>query len=566
MKRYTFLSLYTLLSAALLFASCNNDGDLLTTSGADNITLAGSGDIVLSSNTPDALALTLYWNGNGTLSLNDPEVLAPENATANTLQFSATEAFDATVEYLMENAATSVQYTMESLNSIVGRLGFEGDVAAPLYIRMKSVLANNLDASYSNTLVIDVTPYTLDMTIGYVLTSAKEETGNTLASPDSDGIYAGFLGVAGWYNWYLKDGAGIVWGNDGDTGTPFMVSSSDTQWNFWYPGLEGCYYTVVNTNTLEWSALFIQSLNVSGDISGEMTYTRKTNQWTYTFTATAADTKTIQLSGDGLQYNISTDTSDDAAIATDVAFAQEGERLIFGTMKGNITVNIPQAGEVTLTLDLSDPKHWTCTVETGGAVVEETPQYLYMSGIDDGISGSWTFDNYLVLYNEDELSYAGLCNVNSLWGYLYYTEADNWSSNYGCAWGDAHEGGLESGSTANIVAPEPGLYLMVASIGNLTYSNTPVNSVQITGIGDDWTLVEMTPTETAGVYTCTLNVTASTPWGFQIVLNEDWSTYFGGSEGVLKYQNSNIPLDDSYIGSTVCITADLCKGTYSINN
>ena len=63
--------------AAIMAAACDKDGDFLTTNGADKVTVDGSGDIVLTYENADALALTLYWSDNGTLSLSNPLVKAP---------------------------------------------------------------------------------------------------------------------------------------------------------------------------------------------------------------------------------------------------------------------------------------------------------------------------------------------------------------------------------------------------------------------------------------------------------------------------------------------------------
>lgn len=547
------------------FTACSEDGDIITTNGADAITLTGSGDVVLNSEDVNALALTLIWNDNSTISLNDDRVQAPKNATTNTLQFSATEDFATRVEQLTDDGATSAQYTMEGLNSLVERLGLESGVASPLYIRMSSSLADNLDAQLSNTYSLNVTPYTIDMTHGYILDANKTDTGWTLYSATSNGVYSGFLGVAAWYNFWLQEGNGTTWGNDGVTGTPFLISSEDSHWNFWYPGQSGCYYTVVNTTSQEWSALYIPSLTVSGDVTGEMTYNRKENTWTLTFSAETAGQKTVQIAGTGSQYNASTGTDDAAAISTPVAFGGSCDALTFGTSASNITVDVPSTGDVTLTLNLSDPAAWTFTATAGAAPDEPTvAQQLWAVGIDDGTSGGWNFDQYLTLTDADNLTYAGAINVNSLWGYRLYTENGSWDNYYTAASGDATAGMLVMGGDGNITAPTAGLYVVEASLSALTYATTAISSVQITGIGDNWTLVPMTATETAGVYTADIDITASTPWGYQIILNEDWSAKFGGTAEQLIYKGENIPLDDSYIGSTCTFTVDLCKGTITI--
>jgi hypothetical protein len=60
-------------------------------------------------------------------------------------------------------------------------------------------------------------------------------------------------------------------------------------------------------------------------------------------------------------------------------------------------------------------------------------------------------------------------------------------------------------------------------------------------------------------------VTASTPWGYQIILNGNWDMKFGGTADQLIYKGDNIALDDSYIGSTWTFTVNLCKGTITIS-
>lgn len=370
--RYILLAMLALTG----LAACNNDGDLLATAGPADIALQGSGDVVIDRDTPDALALRLSWNDNSVLVLNDPHAKAPRNATLNTVQFSSSPGFTPAIDQLADAGSTSLDISMDALNSIVGRLGFEGGVAAPLYIRMRSVLAGNIAAKLSNVLAVNVTPYKIDMSRGFILNSSHEDTGNVLASPGSDGVYSGFMGVSSWYNWYLFEGSGVEWGNDGISGRPFEISSDGSKWNLWFPGQEGCYYTVVNTNTRRWSALWIPSLTVTGGISGEMAYMRKENKWMLTFNAQKTGTATIRITGTGRQYDAATSTGDDAAVATPVGFGQGAGGLTFGTSAGDITVDITKTGEVALVLDLSDPFNWTCTVGDAGGSAEEVPELL----------------------------------------------------------------------------------------------------------------------------------------------------------------------------------------------
>ena len=103
-----------LLSAAIAFAatSCDKDGDFLTVNEAEDVTMSGNdGDIVLNYNQVDDLALTVYWSDNGEISLSNPLVAAPENATVNTVQFSATEDFATVSEQEAGAGEFSMQFT-----------------------------------------------------------------------------------------------------------------------------------------------------------------------------------------------------------------------------------------------------------------------------------------------------------------------------------------------------------------------------------------------------------------------------------------------------------------------
>lgn len=568
MKLYKYISVAAIALSSVCFYSCNTDGDLITVKGGDDLTLDGTtSDIYLNKDDLNALALSLYWNDNGVLSTSDDRVAAPKNAIVNTIQLSAAEDFESTVDFTMESGVYSYQFTHGDLNSAVGRLGFEGGVAAPLYIRIKGTLANNIDPQYSNVLKVNVTPYTIDMTKGYILSSSKEDTGNILASPTSNGVYTGFMGASTWYNWYLQEGDGTIWGNEGENWTPFQMSSSVSTvayGNFWFPGVEGCYYTIVDTKTNQWSAQLIPSLTVSGGINGTMTYSRKTNKWSLEFNGTQGSA-TVLISGDGKQYNVSTGTDDDSAIDTKVGFGGSADALTFGTTASAVTVNIPASGTCTLVLDLSNPFQWTLEVSAGVQEEEQAVnQHLYVSGIDDGISGSWTFDNYLTLYNEDSMSYGGVANVNSLWGYRFYVDVDNWGDYYGMVdGGNAYEGSLAYQLDSNVTAPEAGLYVLDVSLKSLYYKLFAINSVSYTGLNDDWSVTAMNATSTPGVYEATVTKSANTPWGVKILINESWDLYFGGGSGTLRLYQDGFDGDNDLANGTYTLTVDLIKGTYS---
>ena len=554
-------------AAVLLGAySCDKDGDMIYTDGPDKAEVSGvASEIVLDKDHLQSLALTLYWNENGKISLSNPLVAAPEGAASNTVQFSADPEFATVVDDNVESGVYYRQYTCESLNNLVGRLGLEGGVKGTVYIRVKTVLGANIDPKYSDVKVVSITPYFIDMSVGFVLDASQNDSGRTLYSPASDGVYSGFIGAGSWENWWLREGNNTVWGNDGVTGTAFVMGNNTTGldvWNFWYPSPSGCYYTVVDTRANESSALYIGELTLGGDLSGAMVYDRKTNKWTYTFDATPG-TINVTIGGTGKQYNAATGTDDAAATDATVGFAGTSGALTFGQSAQAIAVEIAAAGETTLTLDLSDPRAWTLTAGEGSAdPVETVPPMIYLSGVQP----DWDFSNYLKLYNEDNRTYGGALEVNSEWGYRIYTEPDAWDNYWTMVdGGTAFSGQLVNNGEGNIAAPEAGFYLFDVNMGDLTYKLTPVTKVSYTGLNDDWSLTEMTATGEPGVYTAQFEKTANTPWGVKIVLNDNWDLFFGGNgtPGELALYRDGFEGDNELSEGTHTLTVNLSKGTYS---
>ncbi len=557
----TMRHIILLAAAAAVLVSCAKDEERIYVSGLEASDLIASpSSVVLSSDNSDEVVLSLAWS-KSTLQSSNPDIEIGD-ITIQTLQASLESDFTGTVTESSEDGI-SKSYTGSALNTLAKNLGAEADVANTIYFRLSCQLGTNLDPVYSNVVNVSVTPFTIDMSTAYILDTSWEPTGVTVWSANADGDYWGFMGATSWYNFYLQEADGTIWGNDGDDGTPFLISSSDTKWNFWFPGQNGCYYVNFNTNTVKWSSLYIPALTLSGDLSGDMTYSRPDNQWTFVFDAASAGNITFQVSGTGSQYDYDTGTEDSDAVSTPVAFTQNGNALGFGTTASDITVSVPAAGESTLIISLADPTNWTATVVSGAAEPTPVNQLLYIPGVSDGYD-DWTFNNYLRLYDEDSKSYAGCADIDSPWGYYYCTEENNWTDVYQLGEGDAYSGTLEYQSWNNIPAPEDGgLYFFDVSLGKLTYALTAVEHVYYSGFNDDWSLTEMTASDTAGVYTATVTATGETPWGFEIVLADDWSIELGGSDGnLVKKTSDNISFGET--SGSFLLTVDLIHSTYSI--
>ena len=566
--------------AALLLAvtglcSCSKDGDTISVLSGDDIVLLCSGDAVLNKENTGALALTLNWNDNSRLTTSDPAVQAPIGAVTNTLQFSLSDAFDATVDELVPSG-TSRQFTAKQLNTIASKLGLtDPDVATPVYVRLRAAVGSNVTPRYSNTCSVMVTPYFLDMTIA----SPVDVDGVTgadviLYSPSANGIYSGFLGANGWGHWWLQESDGTTWGNLGEDGKEFYMSKKeDGAWNFWFPGQTGCYYVVADTKAQTYTAMLIPSLSVSGDIEGDMTYDRKTNTWALTFTANATGSATISISGQGKLYDISTRCNDDEAKPQDVGFGQDGDHLTFGSEASDITVNIPATGEVTLTLDLNDMRNLTATVaEGGGSQEEEVSKILYVLGNDD----TWNYDQWLSLIDEDNKTYAAAVNFNCSWGYYFSAEYQDWNNINQ----DPEDPGMKLKVTGsndyNLSAPGTGLYVVAASLGWMSYwypmsdesGVYAIQSVQCTGFNDNWDAIDMTAVDgQPGVFQAEVAATGDTPWGVQVLMNGSWEWYFGTQlDGTLTWGKKENGAPQGWeVGNIYTFTVDLCHGTYSLN-
>jgi len=546
------------------FTACEKDGELITLSGLkESELMVTETDVILIQATSAENVLSITWN-TSTLTLSDSTMSVP-NILTTILQVSKSNDFSGTVTESVE-ASLSKTYTGDELNTLAKNLLAIPGSATALSFRLKASTGNNMDPVYSNVVSVNITPYQIDMSVGFLLDSKMADTGLTLYSPDSNGEYSGFIGATAWYNFFMKEGDGTTWGNDGVSGTPFLLSSENDaikRWNCWFPGIGGCYYVNVNTPRKVWSALSIPSLTLSGDVVGEMTFDRPNVKWIATFN-TIATTITLKVSGNGKLYNNT--TGDAVAVDTPVAFAQNGGKLILAQQAGDITITVPEPGQYSLVINLSDPKGWTCEAVKGTAPPVEISKFVYLPGVDDAASGSWTFDNILNLYNEDQLSYSGVVNVNSLWGYSINIEKDNWDDKYTLSSGDAYAGTLAFKGPNNLPAPLPGLYLIDTSLKGLTYSLTSVgDQIYVSGLNDAWDFsVMLAKTATVGTYSGPITITKASLFGFQIHLDTSWNHKYGGSAGKLNYNGSNITDDATVAPGIHTLTVNLLTGTYII--
>lgn len=574
----TINNLFVMFATLFVLVACEEDGDKYYLSSlTGNELIASTNNIVLTEDIAQKNVLSLAWTDQ-TLAINNPN-FKPTNLLKTTMQVALNEDFSGTI---VESTETSLSkaYNGAELNIVSNNLGVEANVATNFYFRLKGTTGNNIEPAYSNVEMITITPYELDMRFASVLDQNGTETGMSLFSENTDGVYKGFVGVAGWYNFLVKEANGTIWRNDNETGMPFLLTTAG-DWKCWFPSAGGCYYVTFDTNNKQWNGLSIPEMNVSGDIEAALTFDQSSRKWTATFNANAAGNMTIRVSGTGKLYDHTCasanasggyDIDDTKAKDTPVALSGSSAALSFGETAGDITVNIPQAGECTLTIDLSNPQQWTAIVEEGSVEPEPEPevgQYLYLPGIGQG--EEWTYDHKIELYYKEEQKYAGVVNVNSQWGnyaMTLFSSGDEWDTSkmYTLANGDAEStaesGTLINGSESNIPAPAAGLYLFDVSLKELTYKTYAVGSEIYCyyGIEGDNNLYPFAATSTAGEYSGTVTLSQNSNWGVKFYINNDWSGVFGGSEGKLYYNsNDGIMLQ----AGTYTVTVNLIDGTYT---
>ena len=358
-----FRNLMMLLCALTALVSCDESGDKIYLDGfkASDL-MASAADVALSVDNTKDVVLSLAWK-NPTLLSSDETKPAGNGTLLTYLQASPSSEFNSVKEYTVTNLSKA--FTGAELNTLAKDLGMTPGDGAPLYFRIKSQMGANLDAAYSNVCQVNVTPYIIHMNSMAILSSDKSKTLATLYSPHEDGIYAGYMNASSWLNFYGKENDGSVWGNYGADGHVFEADNTESAWNFWFPGVAGIYYTVVDTKAKEWKATAITEMKVNGDA---MNYDAPNYAWVKVIT-TSADNTTLNITGTGAEYNKTTGTDDAAAVIKNLNYTlADGKMTDASTPAG---VNIEKAGTYTVTVKVGENSELTYTIQAGDQTTPE---------------------------------------------------------------------------------------------------------------------------------------------------------------------------------------------------
>ena len=362
-----FRNLMMLLCALTALVSCDESGDNIYLDGfkASDL-MASASDVVLTVDNTKDIVLSMAWQ-NPTLLSSDETKPAGSGVLKTYLQVSASENFTSEKEYTVTDLSKA--FTGADLNAAAKDLGLSPDVSSPLYFRIKSQMGSNLDAAYSNVCQVKVTPYLIDMSYINILNKDKDMDSplTYLYSPNSDGVYSGYMNVSSWLNCWAMENDGTFWGNIQTGDKPYAVLDNDqSACNIWFPEPAGIYYTVLDTKSEEklFHATLIKSMKVNGE---EMKYDGPNYAWVGVVTTTADNTP-ISIVADGAEYNKSTGDKG-TPIAKTLNYTLADGKMTDSENAGS--VNIPTAGTYTVTVKVGEHSQLEYTIVSGDQTTPE---------------------------------------------------------------------------------------------------------------------------------------------------------------------------------------------------
>lgn len=358
-----FRNLMMLLCALTALVSCDESGDKIYLDGfkASDL-MASASDVKLSVDNSKDVVLSLAWQ-NPTLLSSDETKPAGSGVLKTYLQVSASENFTSEKEYSVTDLSKA--FTGADLNAAAKDLGLIPDVSSPLYFRIKSQMGANLDAAYSNVCQVKVTPYLIDMSYINILNEKKDQVLTKLYSPNSDGVYSGYMNASSWFHIWGKENDGTIWGNVGQDNHVYEMDNTESAWNIWFPGQTGIYYTVLDTKAKELKPTYIKAMQLNGE---DMTYDAPNYAWTKVITTTADNTP-VSIVATGAEYSKTTGTEDAAAVVKTMNYTLADGKMTDAATAGS--VNIAKAGTYTITVKVGEHSQLEYTIVEGDQTTPE---------------------------------------------------------------------------------------------------------------------------------------------------------------------------------------------------
>ena len=447
-------------------------------------------------------AVTFAWGG-WELSVNNPDYSIAEGSVLTYIEMSPNADFSPIETTPVEGYEKT--FTEKELNTILLALGYQTPSdgttpeEAPLFVRVRYAVADNVDYQYSRTIELLATPYPLRMNrIDLVSKDDRATVIASLHSPEENGFYSGWMTASEWLNFYLVERDGTLWGSV--PGYPYRITNDEaTFYNLWFPEEKlYSYYVTVDTENQVWTSEYVNRFsltNVTEGGSGQLTFDEESQTWTARVKTTEASSFMARAST--VKYSDNYGTNEDGS--TYVITSADVH-----TFENILT--IPQAGL------------WTVTIELSGA----EPRAAYTS--DD--------ESYLELIDESKTEMKSRLFSsarNGIYSGFYYSDG---TENFFLAsmdgekvYGSDAEGSLTAGSGNAISALEEGLYFIEADLNKHIWS-AEKTTLSVTGSFNQNSLTAnvMGYDKESGICYSDVQLDGNS---ISIIVGGDWSRYLG---------------------------------------
>jgi hypothetical protein len=357
-------------SAVILgaMAACEKTGEQLVLkegvfpSGA--LTASASG-VVLSAVNDDSTVVTFQWPAvdygknpvvTYTLQLDMPSDTAGDSGWRKAKSFTA-------------GSSLSYSFTGKDLNNLLNGMGFAPGTADQVAVRVRSDVdqyngsASTVPAAYSQTLLIEVTPYGLNLYVPGAYQGWDPATAPVIAPvAGKPGLYEGYVNIAGSGLQYFKYTSAPDWNHinygDGGGGT---FSTDGAAAGLSVP--DGGYYELTaNLDNNTWTATKT-TWSIIGDATPggwgadtPMSYDPATQVWTVTTDMKAAGSFKFRAN-DAWVIDFGVDNAGRLTYA---------DNPFFGYTAGLSNLTVPSDGNYTITLDLHVSGKYTYTLKKNG--------------------------------------------------------------------------------------------------------------------------------------------------------------------------------------------------------
>lgn len=533
--------IYSILAMAAILVACEKDGDklIVTSPGAPSDFAVSSDNIVLSSESADALALTLYWKEGALPQISDPTVALPDGLTEHMMQFSGAEDFSSCVEVSLKPDQTSLQFTGGELSKLLIKLGMteaqQYDVYARLAVKMGS------SYTYGDVIVLKVTAFAVET--GWMKVIDKADNTKVVATlysrEGNPEVFEGFAVVASWYNFFFLAADGIIWGCDADWTKYSVVYNSSN--NLWFAAPAGCQWVVVDTASECWSQVNLAAVDAVVDgAATALKFTQSAAEFKGTITTTADNTP-VTVSGTGTLFDKTTGDSAGVDNPFCFAFSADGTFDYVNSAETSAALVVEKAGTYTLVLNVNDR---TWTLEAGAeapptvSYPDNVSMYYYVK------EGSVQLAQACKMAETDEEGvFEGFVWTDPEWGtdfsnYRFHADDKVYSSN------DAGQYVLAENGW-NCWSSNTGMNYIVADFSTMTWTETQVTKIAVAGDFNSWSLDanQLTFSMYSGRWEveCDINTIG---YGFKFVLddaNGGWRWMYADADldGVLNICGSN---------------------------